>query len=134
MSMSMPGAVAPRHTAPVNAISKRVGLIRMLSGSDHVITIEQKDAAPVGIVCKARARLDVPKAKAVHICLNPGCAGKSWATFALMAAAHPTPDVMAKQGAIHVYGLWSEDPVDAKNPGAGVLGLIAPATPVAEAE
>ena len=134
MSMSMPGAVAPRHTAPVNAISKRTGLIRMLSGSDHIITIEQKDAAPMGISCKARVRLDHAKAKAKHICLHAGCMGKAWDTFALMAAAHPTPDVMAKHGAIHVYGLWSEDPVDAKNPGAGVLGLIAPATPVAEAE
>ena len=134
MSMSMPGVVAPRHTAPVNALQKRAGLIRMLSGSDHVITIAQKDAAPVGIVCRARARLEHPKAKTVHICLNPGCAGKSWASFALMAAGHPEAHLMQKSGAIHVYGLWSEDPVDPKNPGAGVLGLIAPATPVAEEE
>jgi hypothetical protein len=134
MSMSMPGAVRPYAAAPVNALQKRAGLIRMLSGSDHLIPIQPKDGAPTQIVCKARARLEHPKAKTVHICLNSGCSGKSWPSFALMAAGHPDAHLMAKSGAIHVYGLWSEDPVDAKNPGAGVLGLIAPASPVAEEE
>lgn len=121
--MSMPGQARANIHAP--APTKRVGLLRMPAGSDHMITVVTSEG-PRGVYCRALPRDAVPKAKTVFICLNPACTGRSWPTYAAMTAAHPEPSVMAKRVEAHVYGLWSEDPVDPKNKDAGVVGLIAP--------
>ena len=131
MSMSMPGAHRPTVSGP--AISRRAGLIRMVADSKHLLQIRpSKDAEPVGVYCQARDKRDALKAKTVHLCMHAGCAGKTWATFALMAAAHPERSAMEKRGEVHVYGLWSEDAIDPKDATKGVIGLIAPPEPHAE--
>lgn len=131
MTMSMPGAHRPTVAAP--AVMKRSGLVRMVADSSHLLMIRpSKDAEPVGVYCQARDKRDAGKAKTVHICMHPSCSGKNWATFTLMAQAHPERVTMTARAEVHVYGLWSEDPVDPKDPTKGVIGLIAPAEPHAE--
>ncbi len=138
----MPGAVRPTAAAP--AVLRKVGLVRMLPGSDHMIMIRPPGAEPIRIPCRARDRMSVPRAPAVYFCMHQNCQGKEWPTFVAMAKDHPEPHKMALQQDVHLYGMWSNEPVGAKDPECkackgskepceqhhgGVIGLIAPPEP-----
>ena len=133
MTMTMPGLHRPLVAAPASAVTKRAGLIRMAADSGHQLLISVgKDQPLIPAYCFARDKRDAAGAKTVHVCMNPGCRGKSWPDFAAMASAHPERGVMTAQAAAHVYGLWSQDPVDPKDASKGVIGLIAPPEPHVE--
>jgi hypothetical protein len=134
MTMSMPGAQRPTAITP--AITRKTGLVRMQAGASFQLMIRPHgpDQPAVPVYATARAKADAGKVKAVHVCLHPACSGKSWPGFSAMATQHPERNVMAKTGEVHVYGLWSEDPVDPKDKSRGVVGLIAPPEPHAEEE
>lgn len=106
---NMPAAVQSRPVVVAPAAKKRTGLIPMAAESQHNITVSI-DGAEQTVVCTARHREDVPRAKARIICLHERCRGKDWPTVEAMTDAHPQPRDMAKRDEIHVYGMWSDDP------------------------
>jgi hypothetical protein len=57
------------------------------------------------------------------ICMHDKCKGQKWGDVRELQNDHGDAD--RKQEA-HVYGLWSEAPIDPSAPVVGVLGLIAP--------
>lgn len=59
------------------------------------------------------------------VCLNDRCKGQRWADAHALIADHPAEE-MKRRAEPHVYGLWSDVPIDPSAPVVGVLGLIAP--------
>jgi len=125
--MGIPGAVRPTIQGP--AVTKRTGMLRMLAGSDHMLTLRPKDGPAVRAQVKARDRREVLNAKVVFVCLHHACEGKSWPDERAMRMDHPAPHEMDRVQQAHVYGLWSNDLVDPKDKASGVVGLIAPPEP-----
>lgn len=122
MTMSMPGQVRPHQVLP--AASRRLGLLRMVIGSGHMITLRPKDGPPRTQQVIVRDRRLYPKAKGLFVCLSSACRGRQWETEAAMVSDHPDAHTMERQGEIHVYGLWSEELLVKGDPASGVLGLM----------
>lgn len=66
-----------------------------------------------------------PSHPPVWICTHERCKGQRWADPQSMIADHD-PKELARKAEAHVYGLWSDVPIDPEAPVVGVLGLIAP--------
>lgn len=60
------------------------------------------------------------------VCTHDGCREQRWETERDLRIAHPTASVMRSNGAAHVYGLYSDAPMDPEDPDGGCVGLIAP--------
>jgi hypothetical protein len=110
-SAGMPGPVVTSSTATIKQAQKRTGLMRMTIGSQHMIQMPGWPRA-MGVV--ARDWHDCSGAKVEYLCLNERCAGKRWPTHEAMRVSHGESAEMAKRGEAHVYGMWSDDTLDAE--------------------
>lgn len=103
-----PGVLA--KTVTVKGASRiRYGCIPMAVDSQHMIR---------GQVITAKDRRLGPyrEAKGSFFCLHSRCQGEKGPipheSAEKLIAAHPGPDIMARDREIHVYGFWSEQAVD----------------------
>lgn len=144
---SLPGSLV--HTArPGPAPDHARGLLRMVPGSKHQITIKPEGGEPITMHVTAKDRRAFPKATGVLVCLHERCRGKTFRDDAAILAAHDHLAARQHENEAHVYGMWSDDPINApaadcakcigekgKAPRAcadhsgGVIGLLAPAHP-----
>lgn len=109
---------APAPVADIRAIvpptaKRRTGLLPMRVGSTHIITIAHGTPQEASLYAVARGSADAEVCATHLVCLHPDCRGKKWPTLTLMHEGHPGSDAMTRADAAHVYGLWSDDPVDA---------------------
>jgi hypothetical protein len=106
--------------------TKRLGLFKILVGSDHVI--KGKD----GIQRQFRAidKTRHPRLKTGLICLHRDCIGKIHDTEEALFAAHPDDGVMVRQGEAHPYGWWNQTPaVEGDTDPGKVFGLLSDEQP-----
>lgn len=115
MTMSMPAPVGPngrRGHVVLPAQKVRRGLIPMRVGASFIVTV-QGPAGPQQISCVARDPEDVPGVKTEVMCLHEKCEGKRWPTVTAMQQGHPLSKAdMEHRQESHVYGLWSDQPMD----------------------
>lgn len=111
---SAPAPVAATRPIVAATVTKRTGLIGMRPGSDHMVTLARGTPDERGVVVRARPSEEGAVVDAAYVCLHPTCSGKSWPGLRELHEGHPAPSQMARDEAIHVYGLWSDVPVDPK--------------------
>ena len=146
--MSLPAAAKQPPRIAENR--RKFGLVRIRESTQHAVTIREPGKPGVVIHCHARRRDTVPDgAKVVYVCFNHACQGQAWPDERAFKLAHPAQSDMDRQQITHLWGLWSNDPIDPTMPkiadckgckdekGATtcpahrgpVIGLMAPAEP-----
>jgi hypothetical protein len=95
----------------------RTGLCMVRIGSQHMVKLADGSKIYVEVLDRSRHR----KAKCCARCLT---CGVEFPTSDELIEAHPEEDIMARNNEQHIWGFYSSDLKDPKNPKSGSIGLL----------